>query len=243
MSLPGLRLNKRLAELGLASRREADRLMSEGRVRVNGAVVREPGARVLPGDAVEVDLPDDAGPPGYVLNKPAGYVTTKGDGEGPGILSLLPPAARNLPYAGRLDKDSRGLVLLLRDGRLNYAVTAPGSHLEKEYLVTTVRAPSSRQLRQLAAGPVLSDGPTLPCRVEPTGPLAFRIWLKEGRNRQIRRMAGHVGMEVADLRREAVGPLRLGSLGEGSWRPLTASEEHALRAALDAPPRRDPEGA
>ncbi|MGH7442355.1 MAG: pseudouridine synthase [bacterium] len=228
----GIRLQKRMAELGLASRRGAEVLIVEGRVRVNGAVVAGLGSRVLPTDRVEVDAAVESGPNGFLLNKPAGYVTTKGSEEGPGIMDLLPPTAADLSYAGRLDKDSRGLVLLLRDGRLNQALTAPETHLEKEYRVTTTERPSDGQLEKMGRGLVLNDGPTRPCRIERCGDRSFRVWLSQGRKRQVRRMASKLGLDVADLRREAIGPLRLGSLAEGAWRELSASEEKILWDAV-----------
>lgn len=231
----GVRLHKRLAEMGLASRRGAERLMAEGRVLVNGAVVREPGFKVSEGDRVELRAAPEQGPPGFLLNKPVGYVCTKGTEEGPALLDLLPPEAAGLPYAGRLDKDSRGLVLLVRDGRLNHALTAPETHVEKEYRVSAASQPTPGQLEKMARGLVLSDGPTRPCRVEPASGGAFRVWLSQGRNRQIRRMAAKVGLEVRDLRREAIGPLRLGSLAEGAWRALSPDEEAALWRAVGGP--------
>jgi pseudouridine synthase len=237
----GIRLQKHIADLGLASRRAAEKLISDGQVRVNGVVVTELGTRITPGlDTVEVAQAAllRKGPAGFVLNKPVGYVTTKGEEEGPNILSLLPPAAAKFAYAGRLDKDSRGLVLLLADGVLNYALTSPETHLEKEYLVEAAAVPASSQLEKMARGLSLSDGPTRPCRVSAAGGRRFRLWLTEGRNRQIRRMALKVGIEVTDLMRASIGPLALGGLAEGAWRELSPREEAALRAAvLPTPPR------
>jgi pseudouridine synthase len=230
-----IRLQKRMADLGLASRRGAEALIVEGRVRVNGVVVTELGTRVDPTlDRVELDPSATAhgGPAGIILNKPVGYVCTKGEEEGPNILALLPAEAAAMAYAGRLDKDSRGLVLLLDDGRLNYALTAPETHLEKEYLVRVAEKPSPGQLEKMARGMQLNDGPTRPCRVSSAGERAFRLWLTQGRKRQIRRMASKVGMEVTDLLRVSIGPLSLGNLAEGAWRALNPDEEKALRAAV-----------
>jgi pseudouridine synthase len=224
-----------MSELGLASRRGAEALILAGRVRVNGVTVTELGTRVGLTDRVDVDaLAGPAGPLGYVLNKPVGYVTTKGEEEGPNILALLPPEAAALSYAGRLDKDSRGLVLLLRDGRLNYALTAPETHLEKEYLVQASDTVALSQIEKMARGLTLNDGPTRPCKVVAVGDRGFRLWLTQGRKRQIRRMASKVGLDVTDLLRVRIGPLALGSLAEGAWRELTPSEEAALRAAVAA---------
>jgi 23S rRNA pseudouridine2604 synthase len=174
-------------------------------------------------------------PAGYLLNKPMGYVTTKGTEEGPALLDLLPAQASGMAYAGRLDKDSRGLVLLLADGRLNYALTDPRTHLEKEYRVRVAAQPSSGQLEKMARGLKLGDGATRPCRVSAEGTQGFRICLTQGRKRQIRRMASKVGLEVVDLQRIRIGPLGLDGLPEGSWRELKAHELAALRAAVQRP--------
>jgi len=229
-----VRLNKRLADLGFASRRGAEALILGGQVRVNGAVVTDLATKVDEDkDQVTVDAAGLApkGPAGYILNKPVGYVTTKGEEEGPNILQLLPPAAAGMSYAGRLDKDSRGLVLMLADGRISYAITAPETHLEKEYEVATEPDPAESQIAKIAKGLMLNDGPTRPCRAEPMGGRRFRLILTEGRNRQIRRMASKVGLEVVDLRRVRVGFLRLGSLPEGQWRELSAKDAQDLAAA------------
>lgn len=231
---PGVRLQKRLADMGLASRRSAEKLIATGQVRVNGAVVKTPGTRVGLNDTIELQSQPNFGPRGFVLNKPVGYVTTKGGDEGPNILSLLPVEAARMSYAGRLDKDSRGLVLLLEDGRLNYALTAPETHLEKEYVATAVERPSTSQLEKMARGLSLNDGPTQPCRVRADGDRGFRVWLTQGRKRQIRRMASKVGIEIVDLRRLSIGPLELGDLVEGAWRVLSKDDERVLWAAVKA---------
>jgi pseudouridine synthase len=228
----GIRLNKHLADLGLASRRGAEPLITGGKVLVNGAVVTELSTRVDPAKDKVTLAPgalDATGPVGYLLNKPVGYVTTKGEEEGPAIWDLLPPAAAAMSYAGRLDKDSRGLVLMLADGRVSHAITAPESHLEKEYEVACDPEPTGYQLEKMAKGMKLKDGPTRPCRVEPMGGRRFRIVLTEGRNRQIRRMCERVGLDVRDLRRVRVGPLRLGSIAEGQWREMRPAEVDELR--------------
>lgn len=233
--MPSVRLNKHLADLGLASRRGAEALIISGQVRVNGGVVTELATRVDPAvDKVTVDKAalQRKGPRGFVLNKPVGYVTTKGEEEGPTIMALLPPDADAMAYAGRLDKDSRGLVLLLADGRLNYALTAPESHLEKVYEVTCVEDPTSNQMAKLAAGIRLGDTLTLPAQVERIKPFQMRMHITEGRNRQIRRMCERIGLEVTDLCRSAIGPVQLGRLPEGQWRELNEVEERKLHLAV-----------
>jgi pseudouridine synthase len=230
-----VRLNKRLAELGFASRRGAEALILAGKVRVNGAVVTELATQVDPNkDKIEVDRAAlrPVGPRGYILNKPVGYVSTKSEGEGPNILALLPAAAAGMAYAGRLDKDSRGLVLLLADGRLNYALTAPDSHLEKTYEVVCAEDPTPRHLAKLAAGIRLDGVRTRPAEVERLAPCTFRIKITEGRHRQIRRMCQKVGLSVRDLRRTAIGPLGLDRIPESRFRELDASQELVLRRAV-----------
>ncbi len=230
-----VRLNKHLADLGLASRRGAEALILAGQVRVNGAVVTELATKVDPAaDTVTVEKAALApsGPRGFVLNKPIGYVCTKGEEEGPTIMELLPPAAAGMSYAGRLDKDSRGLVLLLADGRLNYALTAPESHLEKEYQVECEEDPSSNQMAKLAAGIRLGETLTRPAKVERIRPNLMRMRISEGRNRQIRRMCERVGLTVRDLCRVHIGPLQLGRVKEGEWRELSAREEAQLAQAV-----------
>jgi pseudouridine synthase len=230
-----VRLNKRLADLGLASRRGAEALILAGQVKVNGAVVTELATKVDEAkDKVEVDKAALApkGPRGFLLNKPVGYVSTKGEEEGPSIMDLLPPEAADFAYAGRLDKDSRGLVLLLADGRLNYALTAPETHLEKAYHVTCAEEPSSSQLEKLASGIHLKEGWTRSAKIERLTKVRFLIKITEGRNRQIRRMCERVGLEVTDLCRVAIGPLELGHLLEGKWRQLGPLEEKKLKEAV-----------
>ena len=234
-----VRLNKRLADLGLASRRGAEPLITGGKVKVNGVVVTDLATRVDPAkDKVELvaGALKKTGPAGYLLNKPVGYVTTKGEEEGPAILDLLPKEAASMSYAGRLDKDSRGLVLMLADGRISYALTAPESHLEKEYEVICETEPTENQLLKISKGLQLKDGPTRPCKAEPMGGRRFRIVITEGRNRQVRRMASRVGLEVVDLRRVRVGPLRMGSIVEGEWREMTERQADELREASGLKP-------
>lgn len=230
-----VRLNKRLADLGLSSRRGAEALILAGQVKVNGVVVRELATKVDPeSDKVEVEAAalKPSGPRGYLLNKPVGYVCTKGEEEGPAILDLLPAAAAPMAYAGRLDKDSRGLVLMLADGRLNYALTAPETHLEKAYEIRCSEEPSDGQLDKMAAGVSLKEGRTRPAQVARLGRKSFLMRLTEGKNRQIRRMCERVGLDVADLCRIAIGPLGLGELPEGKWRELKPAEEAALAKAV-----------
>lgn len=240
MSQPSaaVRLNKHLADLGLASRRGAEALILSGQVKVNGKVCTELATKVDPAvDKVTVDKAALApkGPAGYMLNKPVGYVTTKGEEEGPNIIELLPKEAHGMSYAGRLDKDSRGLVLMLADGRVSFKLTAPETHLEKEYEVKTETDPADSQLEKMAKGLVLKDGPTRPCKIEVIKENRFRMIITEGRNRQIRRMCSRIGLEVVDLRRVRIGPMRMGSIVEGGWREMTQKDVDSLREAVGLP--------
>ena len=228
-----IRLNKHLADMGVASRRGAEKLILGGQVKVNGAVVTDLATRVDPAaDRVDVEGAPAAGAPGYLLHKPAGVVTTKGDGEGKTILDLLPPDAAGMSHAGRLDKDSRGLVLMLADGRISYAATAPETHLEKEYQVTVETEAKDGQLQKMRDGLVIDGSRTKPARVQRLGQDRFSIVLTEGRNRQIRKMCAKVGLKVTDLLRVRIGPLQMGSLAEGRHRPLDSEDIQKLKQAL-----------
>lgn len=241
-----IRLNRFLAQAGVASRRGADRLIESGRVRVNGAVVTELGTLVLPGrDQVEVDgqLLGTMETPRYVmLHKPAGYVTTVSDPQGrPTVIDLLGEAtleARLFPV-GRLDLDSEGLLLLTNDGTLTHRLLHPRYHVAKRYRVWTTPAARDVDLAQLAAGVEIEPGvATQPAVVERAGADSFDIEIKEGKKRQIRRMCEALGLTVTRLLRLTFGPLALGDLPPGAVRPLTPEEIHALDLAAGLPHRR-----
>ncbi len=233
-----VRLQKVLAERGLASRRGAEALIAQGLVKVNGRVVTEMGLKVDPDkDLIEVD---QAGLEAkaqdlavLMLNKPEGIVTTRAEGEGRSVMDLVSahPLAAQMNPVGRLDKDSCGLLLLTNDGRLQYAIVAPESHLDKEYEVSLSAPAMPGQLARMAEGVRLDGRPTLPARIKPINNTRFLMTLTEGRNRQIRRMAEKVGLEVARLRRLRVGPVELGGLAEGKWRALSPAELKSLRSA------------
>ncbi len=237
----GQRLQKIIADLGLASRREAEKLILAGAVKVNGEIVTELGRRADPAkDKVEVDpaaLQAKAAQIRWVmLHKPWNVVTTRGEGEGPNVMGLLAsdPANAGLWPVGRLDKDSRGMLLLTNDGVLGYALLAPDSHLEKEYEVRVGEEVAESHLDKLRQGVVLDGSKTKPTQCRRTSERSFRLVLTEGRNRQIRRMAGKVGLDVKDLFRLRIGPLGLGGLAEGAWRVLTIQEIASLQEAVKA---------
>lgn len=235
----GVRLNKLIADSGHCSRREADRLIEAGRVRLDGRV-GVLGDRVLPGQQVTLDGRTVAGPAERVylmLNKPRGVVCTADPREPLNVVDYLNYPVRVFPI-GRLDKDSEGLLLLTSDGEIvNRVLRAAGGH-EKEYLVT-VNAPITPEfLRRMASGVPVLDRITLPCRIEQTGPRSFRLILVQGLNRQIRRMCEYLGYRVVRLVRVRIMNIRLDGLQEGHFRKLTGAELDGLMAQL-APPASD----
>jgi 23S rRNA pseudouridine2605 synthase len=236
------RLHKVLAHAGVASRRAAERLIREHRVRVNGTVVVELGTQVDPTrDRIEVDgRPLARGETAHqyvALNKPIGVVSTAHDPEGrPTVVELVHVARRIYPV-GRLDIDSEGLVLLTDDGELTFRLTHARFGVEKEYQVEIACDDfGERHLEQLRRGVLLDDGLARAVRTSllkssPGGALV-RIVLVEGRQREVRRMLAAVGCDVEQLQRVRIGPLTLGDLRVGAHRPLRQREIDALRAAV-----------
>jgi 23S rRNA pseudouridine2605 synthase len=228
-----MRLAKFLAHGGIASRRMSEKLIANGRVTVGGEVVTDPARDVGDGDDVRVDGSPVGQEPRevWVVNKPSGVVSTaKEPGERPAVVSLVRSAARLYPV-GRLDADSTGLLLLTNDGALANLLTHPRYEVPKAYRVRLGRPPADDDLRLLARGVVLEDGQTAPAEVRRLGELEIEIVLREGRNRQVRRMAEAVGNWVVSLRRVRFGPIELGDLGEGDSRRLGDEEVAALREA------------
>lgn len=236
-----VRLNKFMGQSGLCSRREADALIADGLVLVEGEVVRDAGRKLLPGQTLTLnDRAEAALAQGQtiVLHKPVGYVSGQPEpGKIPAarLLTLAnrtdesePPGRTVLPPIGRLDEDSRGLLLLSSDGVVAKAVIGPASDLDKEYLVRVAGPVTEAKLTRLRHGLELDGRRLKPARVTQLEPQRLRFVLKEGRNRQIRRMCELVGLEVTDLHRIRIGPLELGDLPEGRWRALTAAERTAL---------------
>ena len=233
MESQGKRLNKFIADSGYCSRREADRLIEEGRVDVDG----HPGAlgdRILPGMRVTVDGHPLSGRGEKVyllLNKPVGVVCTADPREPMNVVDYLNYPVRIFPV-GRLDKDSEGLLLLTSDGEIvNRILRAAGGH-EKEYEVAVDRPVTREFLEKMAAGVPILDTVTLPCRVRRTGERSFNIILVQGLNRQIRRMCEALGYSVRSLRRIRIMNIRLGKLRPGQWRALTDEELDGLLRRL-----------
>ena len=235
----GERLQKVLARAGIGSRRTCEDLIADGRVRVDGAVVRL-GARIdVSRQVVEVDgVPITVDPDlvHYLLNKPAGVVTTASDTHGrPTVIELVPASPRVHPV-GRLDLETEGLLLLTNDGALTHRLTHPSFGVEKEYLAEVAGLPSRGALRRLREGVELDDGMTAPAVVSLVSPSVVKLVIHEGRNRQVRRMCEAVGHPVVRLVRTRIGPLRDQHLPPGAWRPLEQDELRALEQAVTSVP-------
>jgi 23S rRNA pseudouridine2605 synthase len=225
-----VRLAKFLAHGGIASRRGAEKIIAAGRVSVGDRVVTDPARDVEEGDEVRVDgsLVGAEAREVWVVNKPAGVVSTSREpGKRPAVVSLVDSQARLYPV-GRLDIDSTGLLLLTNDGELANRLTHPRYEVAKAYRVELRRPPSEGDLQRLAGGVELDDGPTAPAEVRRLGERGAEIVLREGRNRQVRRMAEAVGNEVVTLRRVRFGPIELGGLAEGQARRLSDDEIASL---------------
>jgi len=237
------RVNRWLAQNGVCSRREAEALIGRGLVSIDGVAVVDAGHKIAPGqtlelaDAAESDL---ASALTVIVHKPAGIVSAQPEtGQIPAVRLLtranlvgespmIPDRDTRLAPVGRLDMDSRGLLILSEDGVVAKAVIGPASELEKEYLVRVDTAVEPRALALLRHGLELDGRQLKPAQVSLLQTNQMRIVLTEGRNRQIRRMCELVGLNVTDLFRVRVGPLRIAGLSEGRWRVLTAEERRAL---------------
>jgi 23S rRNA pseudouridine2605 synthase len=234
----GERLQKVLAVRGWGSRRVCEDLISAGRVTVNGEVAVL-GRRVdVEHDVVAVDGKPVGVKPGlvyYLLNKPAGVVTTAKDTHGRStVLDLVPGEPRVFPV-GRLDIDTEGLLLLTNDGELANRVAHPRHGVDKEYLAHVDGGEvSAGSLRRLRTGVELDDGVTAPARVSQPSPGVLKLVIHEGRNRQVRRMCEAVGHPVRRLVRTRIGPLTDSTLRPGAWRPLRLDEVKALVEAVAA---------
>lgn len=250
----GERLQKVLANAGVASRRAAEEMIAAGRVRVNGKVVTEMGQRADPRiDRIEVDgkllVEPRSAQPGQaqqliyiVLNKPAGVVTTVKDTHGrTTVIDLLAEArlrerGLRLYPVGRLDADTTGLLLLTNDGDLTFRMTHPRYGIEKEYRALVRGHPGPTVLEKLRTGVEIEGDTTAPALVEALGKRGEHTWLRvvihEGHKRQVRLMAAAVSHPVIELQRVRFGSLSLGNLAVGKWRYLALHEAHALRKAV-----------
>jgi 23S rRNA pseudouridine2605 synthase len=225
-----VRLAKYLAHCGVASRRKAETLIATGRVTVGDAVVKDPARDVDEGSGVAVDgdavLPEPREV--WVLHKPLDVVSTAREPGARQAVTELVRSKRRLYPVGRLDADSTGLILLTNDGELANRLTHPRYGVERTYRATLRRAPSDADLARLREGVRLEDGPTRPARVRRAGRRGIELTIREGRNRQVRRMAEAIRNEVVTLRRVGFGSLRLQRLAEGEARRLREPEVRQL---------------
>ncbi len=234
------RLQKILSQAGIASRRASEQLMRDGRVTVNGATIRELGTKA---DASSDDIRVDGRRIRVVerrryllLNKPRGYVTTRSDPQRrPTVIDLLGGVRDYLYPVGRLDFDSEGLLLLTNDGDLAARLTHPRHGLPRVYDVRVLGDVDRHDVERLAKGVTIEGRRTSPADVKALGPSHLLVTIREGRNRQVRKMCDAIGHPVSSLRRIAIGPIRDPRLKPGQWRDLTAQEVARLRHAVEKP--------
>ncbi len=227
-----MRLNRFLAAAGIGSRRHCDELIAAGRVTINGQRCTDFSAQPTAHDHVKVDgkLVHVEQPLYVLLHKPAGFVSTRADPHARDtIFDLLPGKFRRLFHVGRLDAQSEGLLILTNDGEFAQKVTHPRHDIEKEYEVTLDRRWDAALAARLLRGVFLEGKRAQLARVQQIGPTRLRVVLRQGINRQIRRMFYEVGYDVKRLVRTRIGHLRLGDLPRGHWRMMTKNELKLLR--------------
>ncbi|MBR4362274.1 MAG: rRNA pseudouridine synthase [Ruminococcus sp.] len=236
-----IRIQKMIADSGYCSRRKAEELISRGKVKVNGHPVKL-GDKCGFKDLITIDgeriyMPRKKNLLYIMMNKPRGYVTTVSDElDRRCVMDLLDGVEERVYPIGRLDRNSEGLLLFTNDGDFANSIMHPSRHVSKTYRVTVRPDINDEQLVRLSEGVDIDGKMTLPASVvvkdKTPGRVVLLITIKEGRNRQIRRMCEAVGLEVARLRRISIGPVKLGMLKPGAWRELTAEELRALRTAI-----------
>ncbi len=236
------RLQKILSQAGIASRRASEKLMIEGRVSVNGRTVTELGTKAdLARDDIRVDGRRIKAPERHryvLLNKPRGYMTTRSDPQKRAtVLDLLKGVREYIYPVGRLDYDSEGLLILTNDGDLAARLTHPRHGIARVYEARVLGEPDAHDISRLAKGVTIDGRRTEPADVVTIGPGHLRITVREGRNRQVRKMCDAIGHPVDELRRVAIGPIRDPKLKTGAWRDLTPQEVERLRRAASASDR------
>jgi 23S rRNA pseudouridine2604 synthase len=224
-------LNKYISSSGFCSRREADKLIEQARVTINDELVL-PGAKVNPGDVVEVDgepikSASKKRPINIAFNKPVGVTSTTDVKDRTNIIYYINHPKRIFPI-GRLDKDSDGLIFLTNDGDIVNKILRASNHHEKEYIVTVDRAVTPEFVRQMSSGVPVLGKMTDKCFVRQEGSRRFRIMLTQGLNRQIRRMCEHLGYKVMTLTRVRIMNVQLGNLAVGKWRYFTPEEVNKM---------------
>lgn len=237
-----IRLQKIISESGYCSRRKAEELIAQKRVKLNGRPVKlgdkaNPVNDIITIDGERIYFDRKKKYTYIMLNKPRGYVTTMEDELGRRcVTELLSGVSERVYPIGRLDRNSEGLLLFTNDGEFANSIMHPSKHISKTYRVTVRPDITDEQLIELSEGVVIDGKRTLPAMInvltkEP-GRVVLQMVIKEGRNRQIRKMCEAVGLEVARLRRTAIGPIKLGMLKPGTWRELTSEELRSLRNAI-----------
>lgn len=224
-----MRLNKYIAYLNIASRREADKLIKDGKVKVNGEIIINPAIQVAENDKIICNIENYKNEKIYIkLNKPVGYVVSNNKKEGKPIYKLLDEKLKKLYPVGRLDKDSKGLILFTNDGVFSRKIIGEESECEKEYYVKLEGNISDGALKKLEFGISLDGKKLKPAIVKRVSKNSFNIILKEGRNRQIRRMCEKVGFEVILLKRLRISNIYLNDLQEGKFEYLTKDEINSI---------------
>ena len=247
MNAPGqaehraVRVQKYLSRAGVATRRQAERMIDAGRVSVNGRTIAEQGVRVVPGeDVVRLDdvVVEPVATRWIVLHKPPGTLSTRTDPHGGRtVYDVLPDWAKGLRYVGRLDRDTTGLLLMTNDGDAAARLAHPRLRVEREYVAVVRGTLTARSVRALKDGVELEDGLARPKRVRRIGSeggkTTLSLVLTEGRKREVRRMLKAVGHPVESLQRVRFGPFELGGLPEGAWRDTRPAEMEALARFLE----------
>lgn len=230
----GIQINKYISNAGFCSRREADKLVEEARVTINDDLALS-ASRVMMGDIVAIDgekLKSNQRPIYIALNKPVGVTSTTDASDKSNIIRFMNHPKRIFPV-GRLDKDSEGLILLTNNGDIVNKILRSSNNNEKEYLVTVDKEITYEMIRQMGVGIRILNEVTKPCFVRQEGQRRFRIILKQGLNRQIRRMCDELGYKVKSLKRIRIMHIQLGNLAVGKWRYLTSAEMDQLERALE----------
>ena len=237
-----IRIQKIISDNGFCSRRKAEELISKNRVKNNGRPVKlgdkgDPARDIITVDDERIYFDKKKQFTYIMLNKPRGYVTTMEDEMGRRcVTELLSGVSERVYPIGRLDRNSEGLLLFTNDGVFANSIMHPSKHVSKTYRVTVRPDITDEQLVKLTEGVLIDGKKTLPATInvltKETGRVVIQLVIREGRNRQIRRMCEAVGLEVARLKRTGVGPIKLGMLKPGTWRELTAEELRSLRNAI-----------